>query len=505
MSSRNFTISPTQVIAWIVMAVGVLVAFKVGGMIADGDYNGVVLSMVGVVLLIVVLTLREYWWSLPYLSLGIGFSSSALGFNFTGTDLMTLCAFACLIALATMGRLHQRSSHSNLGVFYLLILAYVGVHAFLFGMDNYFYGNTQFKNIAKSYYGALFPLILIGLMDRFALMNSAKKIIDLQILLSIILTLFAIVIVVTKSTIPVLSIADFNFSWANEETAQAFLRWTMLPVAMLSICLIPSARSAAWKNFYRMTALVLVLATFFGGGRGSAFMMILFVLMILVIRKKWKELVLWGWIIIVVGGGLLIAGHTMNLSASLLKLPDFLQPVQRALSIFLPSSEADVGVIDVQGSNKWHNDLINVAWDYTNENLNKMIFGNGFKGWDDSIDVNTMGFGDQYDSAVKMAVHMGSSETFFFSVLPIFGWVGVILYYGFMIEIMSSNLRLMRICPEGTLAKSLCEFSFCLIFTLLLVSPLAGSIPSYNIIYWVMGFIIAETYLQKSVKSSLLQ
>jgi hypothetical protein len=95
---------------------------------------------------------------------------------------------------------------------------------------------------------------------------------------------------------------------------------------------------------------------------------------------------------------------------------------------------------------------------------------------------------------------MGASETMFFSVLPILGWIGVIFYYGFMIELLRRYLRVRKLCPEQSLARSLCEFAFCLILTTLLLSPISGIIPNYNMIFWMIGFIAAEPYIQKAVK-----
>jgi hypothetical protein len=180
-------------------------------------------------------------------------------------------------------------------------------------------------------------------------------------------------------------------------------------------------------------------------------------------------------------------------------MPKNFQNIQRALSIFLPADQQNDDETRTEGSNRWHEDLMHGAWNYANEDYRSMIFGKGYKGWDDSIDMNMFTYGAAYESAVRIAIRMGASETMFFSILPILGWIGVVLYYGLMIEILRRNLKVRKLCPEGSLSRSLCEYAFCLLLPTLLASPISGGIPAYDMIGWIIGFIAAEPYLVKAV------
>jgi len=498
MSNSLLRTTSNQLIAWAAAVIGIVLAFNVGGSIADGNYTGVSVSIAALVLGIATLTLREYWWTLPYLAMVSGLSSSALGFNFTLTDVMTACAMTCLIAMTTLGSLHRRESVSQLGVFFFFTLAYVALHAVFFGLNNYFYGNTQFKNIAKAYYGTLFPLILILLIDRFALNKKIEGIVRAQVLIAMLFSLVALVVSFGQFTIDPLANPLIQFSWASYEYSGSYVRWTILPIAMLSLSMIASERNSVARALFKVASFVFISASFFGGGRGTAVMMVLFITTLFIIRKKWKELILGGWLLVVVGGVGMIVGHNLDFERKLHDMPDFLKPVQRALSIFLPSDQLDDSVLLVEGSNKWHEDLQKSAWEYANDDWQSTILGHGFKGWDDSISLDMYTYGAAYQSAVAIAIRMGASETLFYSVLPIFGWLGVILYYGFMIDLARRIHAAIPRCPRNTRARSLCDFSVSYIIVIMIVSPSSGSMPSYNMVFWMIGLVAAEPYLIKA-------
>jgi len=303
--------------------------------------------------------------------------------------------------------------------------------------------------------------------------------------------------------IPLLSGGALNFAWADPDTANGYLRSVAPLMLLLALCLTASSPKGWDKVLYRVGVMILLPATFFGGGRLSLLGILVSIACWLIIRKKWKFVIFWAWLLAMTATGMAIAGRTMD-ARQLQNMPKSFMMVQRAVSIFLPADKVIDSELETSGSDQWHQDLIKGAWDYANENYKSMIVGKGFKGWDDSIDITMYTYGQEaYDAAVKIAIRMGSSETMFFSILPILGWLGVVLYYGFMIELLRRNLRVLKLCPEGTLARSLCEFAFCLLLTTLLLSPISGGIPSYNMIFWMIGFIAAEPYIQKAVKQQI--
>ena len=498
MSNSGLHITPGKFFQWGTILVGFIAAFKAGNLITDDGYTSVALSFGFLIGVIAVVTARRHWW-LPVLFVLIsGFSTTAVGFKLDATDVMALFGFLCLAAMMSMGQLQAKNTQRNLGIFFYLLLGYIAFHAVLYGFDNYFNGDTQFKNIAKRYYALLIPLILICCMDLYAHPKGMRRTVNLMLLCSVLFCSVAVVLTIVQISIPGIS-GVLNFGWADLESVEGYLRGTAPIMLLLALCMSSSSPSGWAKILYRLAVVILLPASFFGGGRISLLVVLLYIAFWLIIRKKWKLIFAGGWAFAIGLALLVIAGYAMN-AQQLQNMPRSFQKVQRAISIFLPSDQLNDAEIQTSVSDQWHKDLVEGSWDYANEDWHSRILGNGYKGWDDSIDIATFSYGEAYDEAVKTAVHMGASETMFFSILPILGWMGVILYYGFMIQIVRRNLMVRNLCPHGTLGRSLCEFSFCSLLVTLIVSPISGAIPSYGMIFWMLGFIAAEPYIQKSVR-----
>ncbi len=499
MRNTGLLLVPGKLFGWGTIIVGFWAAWYAGNKIADDGYVGVLLDIGFLVTVLAILTARRYWW-LPLLAIPVfAFTTAAPGFKLDGTDLMALFGFFCLLAMLTMGQLKPKNTHPNLGLFFYLLLIYVGAHAVLYGFDNYFNGDTQFKNIAKRYYVLIAPLIFIWCMDRYAHPKGLRQLINLMLIVTMFFCVLGVILTIYDLTIPLLSEDILNFAWADPDSVRGYLRYIAPIMMLLALCLTASGAKGWNKVLYRVGVLILLPSVFFGGGRTSLLVLVVSVACWLIIRKKWKFVIFWAWLFALTLTGLMIAGRTMD-ARQLQEMPQSLQSVQRAVSIFLPADLVNQSEVETDLSDKWHQDLVKGAWDYANADYHSFIIGNGFKGWDDSIDINLFSYGEAYDNAVKIAIRMGASETMFFSVLPILGWIGVILYYGFMIELLRRYLRVRKLCPEQSLARSLCEFAFCLILTTLLLSPISGIIPNYNMIFWMIGFIAAEPYIQKAVK-----
>lgn len=486
---------------WGVIALGLYAALQAGNIIADDDYGTILISLGALIGVIAVLTIRQYWWIPLFLITAVSFSTS-VGFKLQGTDLAAMLALAALLAMVCMGQLKSKHAESNLGVFFYFLLLYVGTHAVLYGLQNYYSGDTQFKNIVKCYYGAFMPLVIIWLMDRYAHEKGMKGVILTGTILSVTFGIIALVMHLTGYSLPIISGGVLNFSWAGAEKAMGYLRWVILPFLMLAICMVSCRTlSPGSKILYRVSIGILIPLNAFGGGRVALISLLLFLVIWFGIRGKWQQVIITGWITVLAVMAVVLMGRTID-ARTLQNMPESFKNVQRAVSIFLPSDQQNDDQVMVEGSNQWHEDLVRGSWDYAMKNPSTMIFGNGYKGWDDSIDINMFTFGAAYETAVKMAIRMGASETMFFSALAIFGWLGVVLYYAFMIELLRRTLRVIHLCPQGTMARSLCEFSFCSILVTIIVSPIGGAIPSYGLIYWMLGFTAAEPYLIRRVKSS---
>ena len=491
-----------KLLSGITILVGLWGAWYAGTKIADDAYTGVLLGIGFLVSVIAFLSARRYWW-FPAFAIGVfGLSTIAPGFKLDGTDLMALFGFACLVPMVTMGKLSPKNTHPNLGLFFYILLLYVGAHAVIYGIDNYYNGDTQIKNIVKRYYALIAPLIFIWCMDRYAHPKGLRQTINLMLLVTMFFCVVGVMLTIYDSTIPLLSGGALNFNWADPHTAKGYLRYSAPEMMLLALCMTASSPTGWSKVLYRSAILLLFPATFFGGGRISLLGILVSIACWLIIRKKWKFVIFWAWLLAMTATGMSIAGRTMD-ARQLQNMPKSFMMVQRAVSIFLPADKVIDSELETSASDQWHQDLIKGAWDFANENYKSMIVGKGFKGWDDTIDLAKFTYEEEYDNAVKIAIRMGASETMFFSILPILGWLGVVLYYGFMIELLRRNLRVLKLCPEGTLARSLCEFAFCLLLTTLLISPISGAIPSFGMIFWMIGFIAAEPYIQKAVKQQI--
>ena len=492
MSASDFRVTGGQMVIWGVMLLGFYGAYSAGQTLGEGDFSHVIFYILMIIWVLAALTVRHLWWIPLFWSLALGLSSSAGGFKMSDTDMAGMFSLSCILAMACMNNLSAKKSEMNLGVFFYLTLLYVALHSIVFCVDNYFGGDTQFKNIAKLYYGALFPLIFLLLMDRYAQPKGMSVAVNSIVLMTFFLTLVGIIMKFTGYSIRWLTTDIAYFIWAGDESSTGYLRWTVLPILMMSICIRSTAVTAAQKGFNAMAVAIFFLALIYGGGRSSLLGGIIFFVPWLAIRGKWRQVFTSGWLLIVVCALLFIIGHTIDKN-QLENLPKSVQSIQRSFSIFFPTENSEN--LHMEGSDAWHKDLREGSWDYAHQEMNTIVIGNGFKGWDDSINMAMFTFGEAYYSAVKIAIRMGASETLFFSTLAIFGWVGVLLYFGFMIEMMRRYVKVLKFCPKGTLAHALCEFSFCNIFVTMVISPIAGSIPSYNMIFWIIGFIAAKPYL----------
>jgi hypothetical protein len=492
MSASDFRVTGGQMVIWGVMLLGLYGAYSAGQTLGEGDFSHVVFYILTIVWVLAALTARHFWWIPLFISLGLGLTTAATGFKILGTDMAGLFALSCLLAMASMSQLSVKKGERNLGGFFFLTLLYVALHALFFCVGNYFGGDTQFKNIAKLYYSALVPLIFLLLMDRYAVPKGMSVALNTLIAMTLIFSIVGSVMTLAGFSIQELSTDIASFSWASYEMAAGYLRWTVLPILMLCISLRDAKQTGTQKGFYTLAIAILFLGLLCGGGRIAMLGIIVFFVPWYGIRGKWRQVFIGGWVLFIASALLFILGHTID-AKQLESMPKSFQNVQRSLSIFFPADQSEN--LKMEGSNAWHEDLVKGSWDYANEDMSTLVLGHGYKGWDDSINIAMFTFGEAYDSAVKIAIRMGASETQFFSLLAIYGWVGVLLYYGFMIEMMRRYVKVRKICPQGSMARSLCEFSFCNIFVTMVISPLGGAIPSYNMIFWMIGFIAAKPYM----------
>jgi len=165
---------------------------------------------------------------------------------------------------------------------------------------------------------------------------------------------------------------------------------------------------------------------------------------------------------------------------------------QRALTPLNFSEEKTEAQMTAVGSDQFHDRLRTDSVAYWTQDTTSFFLGHGYKSWDDSLDsAESL----DLDTQVRFAVEMGATETMLYSLLNIFGLAGVVLYGALLIYLAFSLWRARGRCPERSPERAICEFSFVLVATAILLSPLSGGFTGITIIYWLLGILAARPYI----------
>jgi len=141
-------------------------AMLFGSWIGSGQFQNLALVVVWLAATLIIVFVRDYWWSPPLVITAAGIGTSMAGVPLSGVELglIVLCiAFPMKIAMKT---LRKAEPEMSLGVWYWALLSFVAVHAVAILFFTHIQG-LPLKNVIKSYYEALSPLILFGLLIRY--------------------------------------------------------------------------------------------------------------------------------------------------------------------------------------------------------------------------------------------------------------------------------------------------------------------------------------------------
>lgn len=486
MSSSSDSVSTnSRVTGILVLIIGLIVAGVAGVWVGEENWMPLGFVLGGSAIAGLILGLKENWWVVIPWMISLGFSSFALGFRLTGVDIAALLAFG-IIALRIA--LHTRSTQPislHLPRIFYVLCSYVILHAVLVLVYERYGGDNQIKNIVKAYYQAVTPLVLIWMMSVYATSNSARIATTGMIIISIPAFLVGIIVTYLQTYISFLSHPYFMFDWASPD-AFGHIRWLSVSFFLLSLCLSTTTASFFLKSIYYSCATIALAGAFLGGGRVALASCILAGCLWLLLRKNAVALF---------GGGafflLLIAA--INLDSNVTEaLP---RTVQRSMTPLVFSGALTSEQSATESSDQWHSDLRKESWDYWQESPTSIFLGHGYKGWDDNIDIKTFVTGPLYESAKKIAIQMGRTERSFSSMLVIFGAVGVVLYYSFMLALLIRLWKLRRLTPKNSYPRAMSEFSLSMLLISFATTFHAGGVPSYEMIFWFIGILATREYV----------
>ena len=468
------------------------IAMLFGSWIGSGQIENLLLVAVWLTAVLIIVFVRDYWWSPPLIITAAGIGTTAFGVPLSGVELglIVLCiAFPVKIAMKT---LRKAEPEMRPGLFYWLLIGFVAVHCVVI----LFYskiGGIPLKNIVKSYYQVLVPLILYGLLIRYCHVRTIHP--TVRALFFINLFVFPVSAIVALKGWSFDPFEDYRIgiSWLDADSALNSLKMFAPFVFIGSLAYWPAVRPGRARVLLAGMALFSLAGLAAAGGRLPLFCCILAGVFFAVARGK-----IWIAVPFVICAALVSAIITSRPDVF-----DSLPPLmQRSLSPLNFSISGDDSEDATTGSNEWHKALRDQSLEYWFYDTNSFWLGHGFKSWDPTIPKDAdMGEID-IQHRVELAIEMGLTENMFSSITNIFGVAGLVLYSLFLGQMTFLLFKGCRLAPVGTEARALCEFSLVNILSAIVLAPFMGIAPGMEMIYWTLGILAARPYLAqlKAVK-----
>ena len=461
------------------------IAMLFGSWIGSGEFGNLGLVAVWLAASLIIVFVRDYWWSPPLIITAAGIGTNAAGVPLSGIEigLAILCiAFPVKIAMKT---LRKAEPEMRLGILFWLLIGYVAVHCVVI----IFYskiGGVPLKNIVKSYYQALVPLILYGLLMRYCHVRTIRPTVLALFFINLFVIPVSIIVVLKGLSYDPFEDLRISLSWLDSDNALSILRQGGPQAFIGCLAYWPAVRSTRAKWLLAIMAVISVVGTAAGGGRLPMFCCLIAGLFFAVARGK-----IWIALPFAVCAALVSIVITANPEV-FLSLPGL---VQRSLAPLNFSVAADDVQEGLEGSNEWHQMLRDRSFDYWTEDTNSFWLGHGFKSWDPSLTKEQENGTEDIDHQADLAVQMGLTENMFSSITNIFGMAGLVLYGAFLIELCLKLYRGCRLAPLGSEARALCEFSLVSLLPWVLLAYFMGYTPSFVLIYWQLGLLAARPYL----------
>lgn len=462
-------------------------AMVLGSWAASGEIENIILFAVVAAAVLIIVFVQDYWWTPPLVISALGLGSTALGFPAGGIEFGLIILVLTFPTKMAMKTLRKAEPEIDTGLFYKGLVTFVAVHAVVILFYNKVEGTLIIKNIVKAYYIALTPLVFYGLLMRYCNPRTIRP--------TVIVLFFVILFAISASCFTLMTGISFDpfsdlritVTWLDPSGAMTILRSTGPILFIGSLAFLSCVRSGAPRFFLAVGLIVSAVGTLMGGGRIPMAVCAGAGIFFAAIRGKlWLAL---PFVFAIV----LLAAVTTAVPDLLYSLP---VNVQRALAPLNFSEQKTEVQGALQGSDDWHRELRTRSLDYWTMDTNSFWLGHGYKPWDPSIvsTADNSTFVDQ-EALADIAVQMGITENMFSSITNIFGAVGLILYSGFLLNLAWTLFKACRVCPPGTDARALCEFSLVNLLAALVFAAVAGGALSFVLLYWTLGLLAARPYL----------
>ena len=479
----DISYNPAALQRLVTLLVGIAIAVAYGWMVGSGESEMLILTTVWLGAILIIVLVRDYWWAPLILISALTFRTYALGFAVTGLELGIIVLALTFPVKLAMRTLQVAKPVLHLGRAYWFLLGFVALHACIIILYSRIEG-VPLKNIIKAYYAALSPLVFYGLLMRYCHSRTVKPVSIAMFCVYFLVMCICIPVIIFDIRVPFLSELHILLDWAYSETAIGTARSYAPMLFTAALAFWPTRR--IWVKI--LLLLAIVVAMFGGlvsGGRIVAATCVVASILICMIRRK-----AWATIPILGAVAMLSLFITTN-PDSLFHLPVMIQRALTPLNLSEHPTEAQLTTL---GSDAWHEELRRESLDYWTSDVASFWIGHGFKAWDEtlSFDPDWTRF---YEDAKRLAIQMGRTENTFSSLTNIFGLTGLLFYAWFMGSLTLQIWHARRHCPQGSYARSLCEFSLVLALIFVIFAPFAGGTPGINLIYWQLGLLAARPYL----------
>ena len=464
--------------------VGTLVfAIIFGEEAASGQVGMLVLLAVWVLACLVIVFVRDHWWSPALIITALSLKTFALGFGLTGLEGgLAVIGLTFPIKLA-MKTLWPAKPKMEPGVLYWMLLGYVAAHAVIILFYSKIEAVPQLKNIVKAYYLTLVPLVLYGLMIRYCNPKTVYQTGVILFWLWIFTTISSIVVILLGIEFTSLTDLLITLDFTSAESAVGYLRTSGPSLLFIAIAFLPIARSNTVRVLLIFGALLGIAGVLFSTGRTAILYCFLCAGLFPVIRRRF-------WLTLPPIAVLaLITGFCTFDPGFLYSLPEGIQRTLTPLNLSDQKTEVQGAVGD---SDRWHQELLTESITYWLYDIKSFALGRGFKSWDDSL---ILGVNTDFETTKQFAIEMGATENMFSAITNIFGLAGLLLYGTFLIQMAWHLWKAWGLCPPGSVERAICELSFVSLVACIILAPFLGGVPGITLIYWGLGLFAARSYI----------
>ena len=483
--SRTFAIIITFVLAMVL-----------GTWAASGQFENLILLAVWFAAVMIIVFVRDHWWSPALVITALSVQTTALGFPLTGLEIGMIILGLTLPVKMAMKTLRKAEPEMDPGIFYKLLITFLCIHVVICMGYNHIEGNGL-KNIVKSYYSALSPLVLFGLLNRYCHTRTVKPAVIAIFFATLIAVFFSVIVIFTGLNIEPFSELRVSIGWLNVMGAGFIIRYPAILLFTGSIAFWPAVRRGLPRFILGFAIFFSSIGVLESGGRLSLITCLCGALYFAMIRRRLRL-------------ALPVILVTATVSAVILVVPEVLYSlpplVQRTLAPLNFSGEKTEIQSTLEGSDEWHKTLRDDSIPYWFADTTSFWVGHGFKAWDYSLSDPDAGtdIGD-FDRRKQLAIEMGITENMFSAITNIFGTVGLILYGGFLINLGWRLWKSMGLCPPRSAARALCEFSLVTLTAAIVSCALQGHTPGIELIFWQLGVLAARPYICARVPAGQVQ